>query len=155
MRSIRDASLALAMLLAAFVVLPARAQDADHEGPGPEQAVSAFHEALAVGDRDAALARLDPEVVIFEGGGAEMSRDEYAHHHLAGDMEFSAAVTTEVTDRRSTVDGDVAWVTSRTRTRGTFREREIDLVGTETMVLRRGDDGWKIVHVHWSSHSKG
>jgi ketosteroid isomerase-like protein len=26
------------------------------------------------------------------------------------------------------------------------------MASTETMVLRSGADGWKIVHIHWSSH---
>ena len=34
---------------------------------------------------------------------------------------------------------------------GQMGEREINSQGTETMVLRRSDDGWRIVHIHWSS----
>ena len=32
-----------------------------------------------------------------------------------------------------------------------FRERRIDAVGVETMVLAPTPDGWKIRHIHWSS----
>ena len=84
-----------------------------------------------------------------------MSRDEYAHHHLEGDMEFSAAMEQETTDRRVKVEHPVAWVLSRIRATGTWGDRELDLSGTETMVPRHTEEGWKIVHVHWSSRSKG
>jgi ketosteroid isomerase-like protein len=125
------------------------------EAPGSAAAaVDAFHAALAAGDREGALARLAPEVVIFEGGGAEMSREEYAGHHLGGDMEFVRAVKTEVTDRQRHTEGDVAWVLTRTHTSGRVRDRDIDVDGVETMVLRRSGEQWRIVHVHWSSHAR-
>ncbi len=117
----------------------------------PEQIVDAFHAAIARGDGDAALALLDPQVVIFESGGAEMSRQEYASHHLGGDMRFSQAVERKLVARDSGGSGDVAWVLSRSETHGTFGEREIHARGTETMILRRTDAGWRIVHIHWSS----
>ena len=117
----------------------------------PAAAVDAFHAALAGGDRQAALTALAPEVVIFESGGAEMSRDEYAAHHLDADMQFSRAVSTKIVDRESHPAGEAAWVLSRTHTKGSFRGREIDANGVETMVLRRDGGQWRIVHVHWSS----
>ena len=117
----------------------------------PVEVVDAFHAALDAGDREAVLARLSEDVVIFESGGAEMSRQEYASHHLGGDITFSAAVEREITDRRDYVAGDMAYVLSRTRTTGTFREREIDSVGVETMILHRQEGTWRIVHIHWSS----
>lgn len=118
-----------------------------------EAALDAFHAALESSDRDGALARLDPAVVIFEAGGAELSREEYASHHLAGDMEFLAAITTERVDRRSGASGDLVWVLTRTRTAGTFRDKEVSSRGTETALLARGDDGWRLVHLHWSSRA--
>lgn len=140
---------AVLLSLATLATVPARGQ----EDVTPEDTVDAFHRTLAEGGREAALSHLAPGVVIFEGGGAEMSRDEYARHHLESDMKFSAAVQTEITARETRTEGATAWVMTRSRTRGTFDGRDIDLTGTETMVLLRSDDGWKIVHVHWSSRS--
>lgn len=127
-----------------------------HQAPAtPEATVEAFHGALAGGDRDHALAFLAPDVVIFESGGAEMSRDEYASHHLESDMAFSKAVAREVSDQRSASHGSVAWVLTRSTSAGTYREREIHSRGTETMVLHRTEAGWQIVHIHWSSGAIG
>ncbi len=122
---------------------------------GPVDAVEAFHAALVRGDSTAAVGWLDPDVVIFESGGAEMSREEFASHHLEVDMEFSAQVERTITGRTHAVAGDVAWVLTRSRSNGTFRDREIDVVGTETMVLRMTAEGWRIVHIHWSSRRAG
>ena len=127
---------------------PAPAVDAPG---GPAASVSRFHAALAAGDREAALSLLDPKVVIFESGGAEMSRDEYAAHHLDADMQFSRAVSTEIVHREAHEAGPAAWVLTRTHTKGSFRGREIDADGVETMLLRRDGGQWRIVHVHWSS----
>ena len=149
--SSRGPMIAGTLLILGFLVgAPARG----HEEATPESVVDAFHEALAAGDRDAALSHLASEVIIFEGGGAEMSRGEYANHHLPGDMKFSAALETEITHRETRVEGTMAWLMSRSRTRGAYEGRDLDLLGTETMLLRRSGTEWKIVHVHWSSRTK-
>lgn len=118
-----------------------------------EAALDSFHAALAAGDRERALAALAPEIVIFEAGGAELSRDEYAHHHLAGDMEYLQATATERVDRRSGASGDVVWVLTRSRTSGTFRDKPVATQGVETALLVRSASGWRIVHLHWSSRA--
>ncbi len=148
----------IATILLSPWTLAAIPSDSDG-GPSPattaeaaaEATVEAFHEALAAGNRDAVLLTLDDDVVIFESGGAEMTKGEYAQHHLEGDLAFSAVVEREIIDRSSRSDGASAWVLTRSRTRGTYRERVLDLVGTETMILRRTGEGWRVVHVHWSS----
>jgi uncharacterized GH25 family protein len=122
--------------------------------PGtPTGAVAAFHEALRAGDRETALALLASDLVAFEAGGAEMSREEYAASHLGADMEFSAATERQIVEQHERGSGDVAWVLTRSETTGAFRDREIRAAGVETMVLARREGVWRIVHVHWSSHS--
>lgn len=118
------------------------------------QTVASFHKALVAGDPEAVLRFLDPDVVIFESGGAELSRDEYASHHLGADMEFSAATRRTVVEQKKGEAGDSAWVLTRSETSGTFREKEIDILGAETVLLRRGEHGWRVVHIHWSSRSR-
>ena len=124
------------------------------EAGTPAAAVEGFHASLAAGDRERALSWLDPKVVIFESGGAEMSREEYASHHLESDMAFVGATKSEVVDRQAHSASDTAWVLSRTRTTGQFRDRPIDSDGVETMVLQRDAGQWRIVHIHWSSYAR-
>lgn len=114
-------------------------------------ALDAFHAALGRGDTAGALARLADDVLIYEQGGAERSKAEYASHHLGSDAEFAKATRRELTTRRSFAAGDMVVVTSEARTTGRFRDRDIDTRGKETAVLRRTGGAWRIVHVHWSS----
>ena len=120
----------------------------------PDEVVDAFHAALRTGDGETALSLLAKDVVIFEGGSAEMTRAEYGSHHLEADMAFSAATEREVTEKLVRLRGESAIVLSRTVTKGTFRDHTINHEGSETMVLVGGVEGWKISHIHWSSRKR-
>ncbi len=143
----------LKMFLVLTLIVPA-SLSAHEDHDSPTDTVAGFHEALASGDREAVLALLDPAVTIFESGGAELSRDEYASHHLGADMEVSVATSQRIVEERLGAAGEAGWVLTRSETSGSFRDKEIDILGTETVVLRRGDHGWRIVHSHWSSRPR-
>ncbi len=113
--------------------------------------VDAFHAALHRGATTAAAALLANDALIFEEGGAERTKAEYAAHHLPADAEFSKLVTTTVTRRAGGAAGTLAWITSEGRMTGTYKGKALDRATTETMVLRRSGGAWKIIHVHWSS----
>ena len=119
----------------------------------PEDVVRAFHDALATGDSALVLTLLAENVVIFESGGVEASREEYRSHHLPADIAFARSTEKEVTVDRVGFSGDVAWVLSHSMTTGSFRGRDINSAGTETMILRQTQMGWRIEHIHWSSRS--
>ena len=78
----------------------------------PVATVDAFHTALTSGNTRGALDLLAEDVLIFESGGVERSRAEYASHHLAADAAFSAAVKRTLVSRSHGEAGDAAWVTS-------------------------------------------
>lgn len=126
------------------LVLPASARAA-------AATVDAFHAALRRGDTKAAAALLAEDALIFESGGVERTKAEYAAEHLPADAEFSRSVTAAVTRRSGDSDGSIAWIATEGRATGTFKSQEVDMLTTETMVLRRVGEAWKIVHVHWSS----
>lgn len=118
---------------------------------GPAAAVDAFDQALRARDTGRALELLAPDVLVYEAGGQEVSRDEYAASHLKADMEFLAAATVQQLDRRQVVSGNVAIVTTRRRVKGQYQDKPFDQLGTETMVLRHAGGAWRITHIHWSS----
>ncbi len=133
------------LLLSAAVSAPAR------DAMDPAGTADAFAAALAAGDEATVKLLLAADVLIYESGGQESSRDEYAAHHMEADMAFLAKAKVQVIDRRHGASGDLAWVATRSRTTGTYQDKPIDIYGTESLVMRRTPAGWRIVHVQWSS----
>lgn len=117
--------------------------------------VDEFHGALRRGDTRAALGFLSPDALIYESGGVERSKAEYASHHLAADAAFSKAVPGRVMRRQGFAAGDLAWIATEGRTTGAYRGKPVDRKTVETMVLRRTGGAWRIVHIHWSSAPGG
>lgn len=66
---------------------------------------------------------------------------------LLADME-SAQLSREIQQSSST---DQVTVVTRKRLQGTYRDKEVDIVSSETAVLEKREGQWKIAHVHWSS----
>lgn len=122
-----------------------------HTASAPAATVDAFFAALKAGDFAKAESLLDSNVRIFEAGGAERSAQEYASHHMKGDAAFLKAATQEVSQRTGDAVGDLAWVASEQRITGESKGKPVDILSTETMVLRKSPEGWRIVHIHWSS----
>lgn len=120
----------------------------------PTEVVDAFYEAMGRGDRTAVLAQLSADVVIYEQGFAELSRDGYAKGSLANDLTFASVVKREVLKREAWEEGNLAWVLTQALVTGDFGENRLELQNAETLVLRRTDLGWKIVHIHRSTHPR-
>lgn len=114
-------------------------------------AAAAFNDAIARGDSAAARALLMPTVLIFESGDAERSADEYSRHHLPSDIEFMAGMKIEQLTRNSGGDQTTSWVATKSRMRGHYKGKAVDLDSTETLVLTLTSAGWRIAHIHWSS----
>jgi mono/diheme cytochrome c family protein/ketosteroid isomerase-like protein len=115
--------------------------------------VDDFQHRLHHGDTQRAAQLLDPSVLIFEGGNAEKSRAEYASHHLGADSEFLKAATVRPLLRRGEANGNLAWIATEAEIT-TQGAKPISLISTETMVLEKTADGWRIAHIHWSSREK-
>ena len=114
-------------------------------------AVDRFHAALKRGDTASAASLMAADALIFESGGVERSKAEYASHHLAADAAFASATTHSMTRRSGSAVGDFAWIATEGKTTGQYKDSAINSVSTETIVLRRTNGGWQIVHIHWSS----
>lgn len=116
------------------------------------EVVHRFHEALEAADSATVVGLLTNDAIILESGGVE-TKQEYRGHHLPGDIAFARAVRRESGPVRVVVRGDVAWATSTSTVRGTYRERAVNSQGAELMVLVRTADGWRIAAIHWSSRA--
>ncbi len=114
--------------------------------------VDAFGAALQAGDRDRIAELLDPDVVILESGHAEHGRAEYLAHHAGEDIAFLRGARIVLDHRTAEATDDLAVVASESTLHTRGKDGPIDLVSTDTMVLHRGPQGWRITQVHWSSH---
>jgi ketosteroid isomerase-like protein len=113
--------------------------------------VAAFHQALATGDREAAMELLADDAQILESGHRQ-TREEYAHEHLAADIAFAKAVPNKRSAMIVRQQGDVAWASVTGRSLGEFKGKPISAETAELMVLARTDKGWRIRAIHWSTH---
>jgi len=66
-------------------------------------------------------------------------------------MKFLSGITKETISEKVFTQDDLAIITSLSRLTGTYRDKAIDSKSTETPVLERKDNTWKIAHIHWSS----
>lgn len=148
------ARLFLAAVLLSACALPQTQPEAQaplKSGGDAQATVEAFDRALGSGDAPAVMALLAPDVLIYESGGQESSREEYAAHHMKSDMAFLASMQRTILGHDSGGDDQNAWVSTRSRIAGRFKDKDIDLLSTESLVLRNTAEGWRIVHIHWSS----
>lgn len=97
-------------------------------------------------------------MTIFEGGGVNRGWADYRDHHLGPELAELEGLDFAHADVKPHVlgpDGRTAYVTSEYRLKARVKERDIDAVGLETLVLIRDDKGaWKIRHSHTSSRRR-
>lgn len=117
------------------------------------ETVDAFHPAMMRGDAAGAAALLSEDLVVYEEGHVEATTAEYVTGHLPHDIAFMAAIPGATTRTTVRASGDLAWVMREGTTKGTYKGRAIDKFSAETMVLRRGAAGWRIIQINWSSHN--
>ena len=145
-------------LIAAMVLLPCLARagtetvDVPDAAKGAAATVDRFFAALSAGDLGKAGEALDAGVTILESGGAEHSAAEYLEGHAKHDAEFLSGAHHVPVRRIARASGELAWVASESELHVKKDGRPMTIATTETMVLRSTGDGWKIVHIHWSSH---
>lgn len=113
--------------------------------------VLAFHSALTSGNAEQARKLLMDGVIIFEGGGVERSADEYANHHLKSDIAFMSKMKVTLLEHQVEGNGDMAVSMARSKIQGRYKDKDIDLETMETMVLKKHDGNWRIMHIHWSN----
>jgi|GEM_PF-307712 len=119
----------------------------------PVTAVDEFHQALAGGNGEVALALLHDKATLLEEGQVQ-SKQEYAEHHLGEDMKFMAQAQSERLSREQRVEGRQATVTTRNHLTGTYEGTPVDVVLDETVSLYQTGNGWIITHVQWSPEPK-
>ncbi|MEQ9090018.1 MAG: nuclear transport factor 2 family protein [Balneola sp.] len=112
--------------------------------------LSDLETAIVENDSEKAGAILHDDVTILEGGGME-TKSQYLSHHFHSDGKFLGAINREEVSQDIKIEGNVAWVTSKTKMTGTYSGRDIDLSSLELAVLKKENGLWRVVALHWSS----
>lgn len=131
--------------------MPVMVRDIDAAAIDAVAVVDAFGAAIGSADFAAAKALLDPGVLILESGGAERDRDTYLAEHALADAAFLQTARQQPRYRRARATDGLAWVATESTIERVDHGKQSVSLSTETMVLRKTDAGWKIVHIHWSS----
>lgn len=150
-------SLALAGAAAAHEKSPAPAPSvpAVESNAAPAIAVAdRFSKALQTGDLDTVGTLLAEDVLILENGGAERSRGEYLGHHAISDAAFLKDAHVQRVRQTARVEGALAWIGTESEIHASKDGQAVTLLSTETLILRESAEGWRIVHIHWSSRPK-
>jgi ketosteroid isomerase-like protein len=143
----------LTVVLLSLLAVPAFSQLVASDSGAIVAVVQQFHAAMSSGDA-AAINRLIAEDVVFHEGGNVENRAQYVADHLPADAEFEKSVSVKRSPIRAVVMGQAAWATSTSEMRGTFRNRPVDSIGTELIVLSRAADGWRIRAISWTGRAR-
>jgi ketosteroid isomerase-like protein len=139
------------LLIAAPVLIPVKMFGASHKSIGPteENALAADQElAKAIRDNDTTgmLRLLDKGwAVISATGGVGEGPSIFPDGVKSG---YLTRKTLELSEPRVRLYGNIAVVTTKVNTSGTFRGKPFDIVERQTDVLRWEDGGWKCVLTH-------
>ena len=148
MRSLFRAIILVILLITNSIVL------AGSRALSAEETVDSLYAALKTANTELIRTILDPEVLIFESGGVEASLEEYESHHMGADMVFMANMNREIISRKVIEQGDICVVATQATLSGSYHDKPIDSKSTETLVLQRKEQGWRITHIHWSSRQE-
>ncbi|WP_069132248.1 YybH family protein [Rhodohalobacter halophilus] len=109
-----------------------------------------FETAIIDSDSMKAENLLDTQARIVEGSQIE-NKEEYLSHHFYSDGRFLSAMDREVISQDVFVNGNTAWVTSKSHLSGVYNDRDLSLNSMELIVLKKTENTWRIAAVHWSS----
>jgi uncharacterized protein (TIGR02246 family) len=153
--------------VAALLALPliAEAHEAAQVGPAAKavspaarpavEVVDRFSAALQSGDLKLVGQLLSDDVLVLESGGAERSRKEYLAGHAPHDAAFMKDARVRIVHRTARADGRSVWVGTESEVTVPDKDGQVKtLLSTETMILHQFPEGWRIVHIHWSSRPK-
>lgn len=157
------------LVLATLVAAPSSAQSSTPAGaakvPAPTQGDAAASEAVEVvdtfmlelgkGQLERARQLMAPEAIVLADGRVLGNRDTYIDGAAKADVAALGSVQRELMRRDAHAGPNFSWVMSELRLRGPSAARGQGDVVVETMLLARRGNGWKIVHIHWSSRRAG
>lgn len=140
----------LTILLLVLVSISTASAQLSHEEKQVINTLQAFRQAIVKSNREAAAKLLMDKAHILEEGGIE-TKKKYLSHHFYADGKFLSAMEHEIKARSVFIEGNAAWVTTKSHIHGSYSGKEINLTSLELAVLKKVNGRWKIAALHWSS----
>lgn len=138
------------------VTAPALAHPTDcgAERPAVTQVLAGYRAAIERLDATGTQRLFTEDSAIFENGGVEGTYANYLAHHLGPELGHFTAFRFNDHQLQLWCEGPLAVATETYTYRIERAEGDpIDRRGVTTSVLRRTEDGWKIVNMHGSSRA--
>lgn len=102
-----------------------------------------------------ALYSHDPSVLIIEGASADVGWKQYRDHHLTPELKAVKNLKYKYSNVAVSVVGEVAWASFDYSLDALMKGKPLSIKGKGTLVLRKNNGVWKIVHSHTSGRSAG
>ena len=141
-------------MAAVFMVVGTHAQS--NEAQKIEEWLKGYDAAFLAKDLDKLATFYHPDVTIYEGAGMNDGWADYRDRHLGPELKMFENLEFGHSNRRVHMLGDRAAVAiSEYFIKAKMKDRLLDNVGRETLVLEKQSDGsWKIRHSHTSGRAR-
>lgn len=145
-----------ALVLLSVATLTAAAHAQSGEAQKIEAWLKGYDAAFNAKDLDKLATFYHPDVTIYEGAGVNNGWVDYRDHHLGPELKAFENLEFGHSNYRVTMLGErAAYVTSEYFLKTKMKERLIDVVGRETLIVeKQADGGWKIRHSHTGSRPR-
>jgi uncharacterized protein (TIGR02246 family) len=140
------------MIVVALVAIRLVTAEQSGEAQRIEELLKAYDVAFNAKDLDKLATFYHPDVTIYEGAGVNNGWADYRDNHLGPELKAFENLEFGHSNRRVHMMGDRgAMAISEYFIKAKMKDRLLDNVGRETLVLERQPDGnWKIRHSHTS-----
>jgi ketosteroid isomerase-like protein len=121
-----------------------------------EEWLKQYDAAFVAKDLDKLATFYHPDVTVYEGAGVNNGWADYRDRHLGPELKTYENLEFGHLNRRVTMLGDhAAYVISQYFIKGKMKDRILDHIGRETLVVEKQADGaWKIRHSHTSGRAR-
>ena len=140
-------SLSLTLFLLVATPLCALAQG---DEASVRKVLDAYDQAVSKRDVESVRKLLAPEVLVYEHDVRNDGIEDAFENHLKPEILEDNGLQLSYSDVRVTASPALALVTRLYHVKGNLKGKVIDSTGNETLVWKRTEGRWKIIHIHYS-----
>lgn len=146
----------VALALVALVAVSAKATAQSSDAQKIDEWLKGYDAAFLAKDLDKLATFYHPDVTIYEGAGVNNGWADYRDRHLGPELKAFENLEFGHSNRHVQMLGDrAAYVISEYFIKAKMKERMLDNIGRETLVVEKQSDGsWKIRHSHTSGRAR-